>query len=110
MKYKSRKQYSECFKIDAVRQSLESYDTIKVVANSLGIPFENLKRWRAKYLSSPHIAEALRNVKSPDKSQRKLEIENARLKKMLERANQDIEILKKAEEFFKEKRQKNSNS
>ena len=31
MKYKTRKQYSECFKIDAVRQSLESYEPLRIV-------------------------------------------------------------------------------
>jgi transposase len=111
MKYKSRKLHSECFKIDAVRQSLESFEPLRVIAKKIGVTESNLWNWRAKYLC-PHAEkiEVLQHVKIPEKSQRELETENARLKKMLERANQDIEILKKAEEFFKEKRQKNSNS
>ncbi|QOL24466.1 transposase [Thalassotalea sp. LPB0316] len=111
MRYKSRKQYSECCKMDVVRQSVESIETLPEFAKRVGINVHMIQRWRKKYLSSdPIVPVELKKLKGPDKSYKQLEKENERLKKQLERANEDIEILKKAEEFFKEKRQKNSSS
>ena len=44
-----RRQYSEEFKKEAVEYSLTSGKSVKEVAQDLGIPCHNLKRWGTQY-------------------------------------------------------------
>jgi len=111
MKYKSRTQYSEAFKIEAVKRSIETYGTLRALSEELGIHENLLGRWRKQYLSQTAIGiVALKKTLSPDKSYQELEQENKRLKKALEQAEMDKAILKKAQEYFAEQRRKNTDS
>lgn len=111
MQYKSRQYFSEAFKIEAVRRSVETYESQQVIADALSVHLNTLVRWRKIYLSETYSkAMILKKTKSPDKSYKELEQENKRLKKQLERSQTEAAILKKAQEYFAELRRKDSDS
>ncbi len=111
MQYQSHKRYTEAFKIEAVRRSLETHGTQRALARELGIHENMLCRWRRLYLTPQDKSDRLlKKVNAPDKSYKDLERENRKLKKQLERAETDIEILKKAQEYFAELRKNDSSS
>ena len=60
MKVTSKKHYTDEFKRSAVQQSLDSPDTVKSVALSLGIPPNLLSRWRAKLTSEQENFSSLK--------------------------------------------------
>ncbi|MEZ9260540.1 transposase, partial [Vibrio splendidus] len=51
MKVKSQRQYTDEFKREAVQRSLDSSDTVKSVALSLGISPVLLSKWRCQMTS-----------------------------------------------------------
>jgi len=99
MKVTSKKHYTDEFKRNAVQQSLDSPDTVKSVALSLGIPPNLLSRWRAKLTSKKKTSHPLRN-KGPEKSLSQLEKENRELRKRLEDTEMERDFLKKATTYF----------
>jgi len=96
---KPRKTYTAAFKEAAVQQSLNSPDTVTATAVKLGINPKLLTKWRAHLTSSKHSKKPIPN-QGPDRSITELEREVRELRKKLERAELENDILKKAKEFF----------
>ena len=99
MKIKTRRLHTASFKEAAVRQSLNSPDTVKSVAQKLNINPALLSRWRSQLTSLKHTKNPLHNA-GPDKSNADLEREIRALKKKLEHVELENDILKKAKAFF----------
>ncbi len=97
MKVKTRRQYSAEFKRRAVEESIHSPETVRAIADRLGIHERNLERWRSQ-MTRPE-KPTVKNT-GPDKSLSQLEQENRRLRKALEREKTKNDILKKATEYF----------
>lgn len=97
MKVKSRQHYTIEFKRKVVQESIDSRLTVRAVAARFGVNETTLKSWRTKMTKGQK--PPVRNT-GPEKSQKALESENRRLKKKLERAELENEILKKANEYF----------
>ncbi len=97
MKVKLRRQYSWDFKRQAVQESINSPETVRAVADRLGVSPRALERWRSA-MTRPQ-KPVVRNT-GPSKSLSELERENRRLHKALEREKTKNDILKKATEYF----------
>lgn len=100
MQYNRRRRYSAEFKRRAVEQSLSSSEPLAAVAERLGLNAGMLSRWRRELTQGSQDRPAPVKNDGPNKSDKQLERENARLKKQLERAELENEILKKATEYF----------
>lgn len=100
MKYKHRRRFSDGFKREAVQASLSTTQTQSELAGKLGIHPQVLSRWRREWIvtKKPSV-KAVQNA-GPEKSLQDLEKEVARLRKQLNRAEQENDILKKADEYF----------
>ena len=86
--------YTREFKLEAVRLSETSEQTVAQIARDLGVPERVLYRWRHELREQPEQA-------FPGKGhQSELEEENHRLKRELELLKQEREILKKAVAIF----------
>ena len=92
---KKRTEYSESFKAEAIAKIKENNDNISQTAKELGIPMSTLANWHRKAESgvlagtqnySPELIAALDEIKD--------------LKKQLEIAQEEREILKKATAYF----------
>jgi transposase len=97
MKIQPRRQYSWDFKRRAVHESINSPETMRAVADRLGISPNNLQRWRSA-MTRPQ--KPLVKNTGPTKSLNALERENRQLRKKLEREQTKNDILKKATEYF----------
>lgn len=89
-----RRQYSEEFKIEAVRLLLQRGDrTVGQIAENLGVKPNQLHRWRVRYE---------RAVLNPTQHVRETaeQAEIRRLKKENDQLRMEREILKKAATFF----------
>ena len=84
------KQYSEEYKLEAVRLVLEGGLTVPKAASDLGIGVSTLERWIAKYRKRTKLEALNENEREELKRLRK---ENRRLR-------QEQEILKKAAAYF----------
>lgn len=94
---RKRRTFTAEFKREAVRQ-LEAGDvTPSELARELGIPRNKLYRWKDELADKGSTAFPHGQTKSKASD---LEAENARLKKELETAKEDLDILKKAAAFF----------
>ncbi len=91
---KARKKYTKEFKTESVEYLLKSGKKITEVSKSLGIEYWLLSRWKIAYLKSGKKAFAGK----PDFTPEQLEIK--RLKKELEDAKMEKDILKKAMAIF----------
>lgn len=100
MKVTTRRRYSLDFKLSVVQKSINSPDTVKSLAKQLGIHPAILSRWRTKLTRPDSSPEQHVENQGPEKSYQALEKENRRLKKELERARLEAEILKKAQSYF----------
>lgn len=90
-----RSKYSTEFKREAVELCDRTGKTTTEVAKELGIRQQTLSRWRQEILA----------IKSPPrprstKSNEALEMENAELRRELDRVSQERDFLKKAAAFF----------
>jgi transposase len=86
--------YTHEFKLEAVRLSESTEQTVAQIARDLGIPERVLYRWRRELRERPEQA-------FPGKGhQSELEEENRRLRRELELLKQEREILKKAVAIF----------
>jgi len=94
---KQRRQFSKEYKVEAVRRSEEPGVKTTQVARELGIRAELLYRWRSE-LKENGAGQAFPGQGHRQESE--LEAENRRLKKELERLQQEHEILKKAVRIF----------
>ena len=97
MQVKVRRQYSAEFKRRAVEESIQSPETVRAIADRLGIHERNLERWRSQ-MTRPQ--KPIVKNSGPDKSLSDLERENRQLRKALEREKTKNDILKKATEYF----------
>ncbi|GEM_PF-1806643 len=100
MKFVPRRTYSREFKLRAVEASLESAEPLSVIAARLAISKKLLSCWRSTLTKRTQTDPAPLKNRGPDKSVQVLERENRKLKKRLERAELENEILKKANEHF----------
>ena len=83
-----RREYSNEFKREALAL-IESGRSLASVAEELGISTSSLHRWRKEGIGS-----------TPEARKHDLEVENARLRRKLQRAEREREILKKSIALF----------
>lgn len=88
-----RRRFSEEFKRDAVRLVVEEGYTFKAAATAVGVGDQSLRAWHAKF--APPRPPCGENA-----SVAELRDEVARLRKQLQRAELEREILKKATAYF----------
>lgn len=100
MQVKQRRRFSLAFKCAVVDHSLQTTGTQAQVAAHFGIHPELLCRWRRELVRHEKRESKPLENRGPKRSEKQLEQENRRLKKQLERAELELEILKKAEEYF----------
>ena len=94
---KRRQKYDQQFKLDAVKLVLEGNRSINEVSRSLGISAETLRLWKNTYEREHGSARAA----FPGKGHLKPEDEELRrVKRQLQQAEQERDILKKALAFF----------
>jgi len=93
-KTKTRKDYDKAFKIEAVRLSESSSQSVEEVAKDLGIPISNLHRWRRQYRNAPTLAFPGKGHQSDQDE------EVRRLRKEVTTLRQERDILKKALGIF----------
>ena len=91
---KSRKKFDRQFKIDAVNLVMNGDRSVKEVSESLGIADTVLYRWIRSFGKNQDEAFPGKGRLGPQ------EEEIRRLRRELERAKEDAEILKKALVFF----------
>ena len=101
MQYRTKRKFTKAFKREAVKLSLASPQPLTVLAGELDIHPAQLSNWRREFMMKHSDASADKPLKNkgPDKSLRQLEQENKRPKKKLERAEMELDILKKLEEY-----------
>lgn len=89
-----RRKYTREFKLEAVRLSNDSERSVAAVARDLGIPPNNLYKWRQEMTSNGEEAfPGHGNVKGS-------EAENRHLRRELDKVRQERDILKKALLYF----------
>ncbi len=98
MKVKAFRKHTEEFKIKVVQESLDSHGTVKMTAKKYGIHPDMLSSWRSK-MTSKEEANPLKN-QGPEKSYKDLERQVHNLKKQLEDAQLENDVLKKARAYF----------
>ena len=90
---KKRRTFTAEFKREAVRQLELGEQTPSELARRLGVPRNKLYRWQEEI-------NRLGTEAFPKSNFKDLAGENAKLKKELEAAREEVEILKKAAAFF----------
>ena len=88
-----QRRFSEEFKRDAVRLVVEEGYTFKAAATAVGVSEQSLRAWHAKFAPVPPPC-------GEEASVQELRDEVARLRKQLQRAELEREILKKATAYF----------
>ncbi|CAE6794672.1 IS3 family transposase ISBvi3 [Paraburkholderia haematera] len=96
-----KRQYTDEFKVEAIRlaESVGQHEA----ARTLGVPAATVGNWSRRSRSSKDIGEVDgREVKNTRSTRpiNELEAENSRLRKELASAKHDIEMLRKATEYF----------
>jgi|SRR6185503_13915953 transposase len=90
------RKYTEEFKVEAMR--LAESVGVAAAAKRLGVPDGNLRnwinQWRAGKLESTDVAKPIKRTLA------EVEAENSRLRRELESARLDLEIVKKAAAYF----------
>jgi transposase len=89
-----RKQFSNQFKIDAVKLVTEQGYNVSEAARNLGIHHSSLRRWIKQFETSGNQAFPGKGHMSPEKE------EIDRLRKEVKKLRMEREILKKAAAFF----------
>lgn len=97
MEINKRRSYSKQFKANAVELMLAGESSIEEIASDLGVPVPNLFRWRREALeqSGESLEGAPKSLKPAE-----LEQENRRLRRELEKARLERDILKKTVNIF----------
>lgn len=102
------RQYTPDFKADAVAMMTRGDRTFRQVADDLGVNYWTLRGWykaeemarkKGKRPKSTSAAKAPAE-ETPQQKLERLERENARLRKQVDRLEEDRAILKKAAAFF----------
>ena len=102
-----RPTYTDEFKADAVAHLRRSEQSIRRVAEGLGVSDESLRTWykreemaKKKGKAPSKAVASLREGESVEERASRLERENAALRKEVDSLRMDREILKKAAAFF----------
>lgn len=90
---RTRRTFSEEFKRDAVNLVVKEGYTIRAAAEATGVNENTLRSWHRKYAPEPEPC-------GPDATEEELRAELKRLRKKLQRAELEREILKKATAYF----------
>ena len=93
MNTKTRRQYTEEFKTEAVRLVRDSARPVAQVARDLGIADHLLYRWRAEQHQAEHQGHTRQSLRAEQDELARLRRENATLK-------QERDFLKRAAAFF----------
>ncbi|MBK9305666.1 MAG: transposase [Nitrospira sp.] len=93
MSTKTRRQYTEEFKTEAVRLVRDSARPVAHVARDLGIADHLLYRWRAEQQQAEHQGHTRQSMRAEQEELARLRRENATLK-------QERDFLKRAAAFF----------
>ena len=96
-----RRQYSKEFKLEAVRLVIEGQQSIKEVAHKLKIRPDMLRAWKRQVEGLPRSA---RNVFTGHGKSSDQEEELRRLRREVERLEQERDFLKKAAAYFAKER------
>lgn len=88
-----RRSYSDEFKQDAVDLVVKQGYTFKAAADAVGVNVNSLRSWHEKLVPEPESCDDSSTVEE-------LTAENKRLRKQLQRAEMEREILKKATAYF----------
>lgn len=93
MTTKTRRQYTDEFKAEAVRLVRDSARPVAQVARDLGIADQLLYRWRAEQQQAEHQGHTRQSMRAEQEELARLRRENATLK-------QERDFLKRAAAFF----------
>ena len=88
-----RRTFTEEFKRDAVNLVVKQNYSFKDAAEAVGVASRSLREWHEKYAPEPEPC-------GQDASLEELTAENKRLRKQLQKAELEREILKKATAYF----------
>jgi len=88
-----RRTFSEQFKRDAVNLVVNQGYSFSKAANAVGVSSRSLREWHEKFAPEPEPC-------GEDASLEELSAENKRLRKQLQQAEMEREILKKATAYF----------
>jgi transposase len=88
-----KKSFSDDFRRDAVRLVTHEKYTFQAAAAALNVSVQSVRAWHAKYAPQPALC-------GEDATAEELRDENKRLRKQLQRAELEREILKKATAYF----------
>lgn len=91
---RTRKRFDKEFKISAVKMVTESKESLRKVAEDLGIAENTLHNWKRKYLSDKENSFPGKGHQKPE------DAEITRLRKELAKVTQQRDFLKKAVVFF----------
>jgi transposase len=89
----NRRRFSDEFKHDAVRLVVDEEYSFKAAAKAIGVSEKTLRDWHKKLAPPPKACGA-------DATVEELREENKRLRRQLQRAELEREILKKATAYF----------
>jgi len=89
--------YDPNFKQEAINLALNSDQTYRQTADDLGIKYKTLCNWIQQMMNKP-THQAIKSNNKPDYQE--LERQNKAMKKELELRKKEIEILKKAAQYF----------
>lgn len=104
---KIRRKFSKEFKLEIVNRSLEEHSSVIEVSKEYGIHVNTLSRWRREFLSSGEASSF------PGKGNEQLSAEEKEirhLKKQLQEAELERDILKKAIHVFSKRDGRSTNS
>jgi len=87
------RRYTDEFKQDAVRLIVDQGYSFRAAADAVGVTDQTLRKWHARLAPQPAPC-------GEDASLSELQAENKRLRKALQRAELEREILKKATVYF----------
>lgn len=85
------KTFPEQVRIDAVKRVLVNGETIRAVAQGVGVSESTLHRWQERY------GRSLSESNSKERDEIRL------LKRQIEEMTQEVEILRKVEDYFKKR-------
>ncbi len=90
---RKRRRFSEEFKRDAVNLVVKQGYSFKAAADAVGVAVRSLREWHEKLAPEPEPC-------GDDASVKEMQDEIKRLRKQLQRAEMEREILKKATAYF----------
>lgn len=94
-----KRRYSREFKSQAVEMIIHGGHPVKEVARELGVPLANLNRWRQQFLKAAEPKGASQGL-----SPASMEQELRKLRRELDEARMERDILKKAVRIFSQPR------